>query len=47
MITLKINMVTTDDYYSQALIGDCMILKLKMSMKLLATIKKYLTWLIF
>ena len=43
MITLTINMVTTQDYYSQTLITKCMKLKLKMSMKVLAMIKKCLT----
>ena len=33
MITLKINKVTTQKYYSQTLILLCMKLKLKMSMK--------------
>ena len=41
MITLKINMVVTQDYYSQTLID--MKLKLKMSIKILATIEKCLT----
>ena len=36
-------MVTTQDYYSQTLIVKCMKLKLKMSMKILATIKICLT----
>ena len=43
MITLKINMVTTKDYYLQTRIVYCMTLKLKMPIKCLATIKKYLT----
>ena len=36
-------MITTQDYHSQALIVERMKLKLKMSMKILATIKKCLT----
>ena len=40
MITLKINMVTTQDYRSQILIVSCMKLKLKMTIKIIATIKK-------
>ena len=43
MIILNINMVTTQDYYSQTLIDKCMKLKLKMSVKILTTIKKRLT----
>ena len=43
MITLKVIMVTTQDYHSQKLIVSCMKLKLKMSMTILATIKKCLT----
>ena len=35
-------MVATEDYYSQTLLVYCMKLKLKMSMKILATIKKCL-----
>ena len=43
MVTLKINMVTTEDYYLQTLISYCMKLKLKISVKILATtIKKCL-----
>ena len=36
-------MVTTQDYYSQTLIVQSMKLKVKMSMKILATIKKCFT----
>ena len=36
MITLKTNVVTTQDYYSQSLIVECMKLKLNMSIKILA-----------
>ena len=43
MITLEINLVTTQDYYSQILIVSCKKLKLKMSMKILALIRKCLT----
>ena len=42
MITLKINMTTNQNYYSQTLLMQCIKLKLKMSMKVLATIKKCL-----
>ena len=38
MITLKI----TQDYHSQTLMVESMKLKLKMSIKILATIKKFL-----
>ena len=38
----KINMVTTEDYYLRTLISYCMKLKLKISVKILATIKKCL-----
>ena len=43
MITLKTNMVTTRDYYSEVLTVKCMKLKLKMFIKILATKKKCLT----
>ena len=43
MITLKINKVKIQDYYSQTLTVSFMKLKLKMSIKVLATIKKCLT----
>ena len=43
MITLKINIATNEIYYSQTLMVSCMKLKLKMSMKILATIEKCLT----
>ena len=43
MITLKIEMVTTQEYYSQILIVECMKIKLKMSMEILTTMKKCLT----
>ena len=39
LIRLKINMEITQDYYSQTLIVECMKLKPKMSVKILATIK--------
>ena len=42
MITLKINMAAIKDCYSQALMVQCMELKLKMSMNILAKIKKCL-----
>ena len=42
MITLKINMAAIKDCYSQALMIQCMELKLKMSMNILAKIKKCL-----
>ena len=42
MITLKINMTTNQNYYSQTLIVWCMKLKLRRSMKTLAAIKKCL-----
>ena len=42
MITLKINTVTTQNSYSQTLIVYCIKLELKMSMKILAAIKKCL-----
>ena len=42
MITLKINMKTNQNYYSQALIVEYMKLKLKMSMKVLTAISKCL-----
>ena len=42
MITLKINIITNQNYYSQTLIFLCMKLKLKMSLKILAAIKKCL-----
>ena len=37
---VKINMVTTQDYYSQTVIAKCMKLKLEMSIKILAVIMK-------
>ena len=37
---IKINMVTTQDYYSQTVIAKCMKLKLEMSIKILAAIMK-------
>ena len=40
MITLKISMTTNQDYYSQTLIVSSMKLKLAMSTKILAVIKK-------
>ena len=40
MITLKINVVTSKDYHSQTQIVSCLKLKLKMSIKILAAIKK-------
>ena len=43
MITLKINKVKIQDYYSQTLTVSFMKLKLKMSIKVLAAIKKCLT----
>ena len=42
MITLKINTVATQDYYSQTLIVECTELKLKIYMKTLAMLNKYL-----
>ena len=42
MITLKTNMRTNKNYYSQALIVSCMKLKLKMSMKILVALNKCL-----
>ena len=42
MITLKINKATTQDYYIKTIIVQCMKLKLKMSMNILAAIKKCL-----
>ena len=42
MITLKINMRTNKNYYSQTLIVSCMKLKLKMSMKILVALNKCL-----
>ena len=42
MITLKINMVTTEDYYSLILIVSCMKLKPKMFIKIFVKIKKCL-----
>ena len=41
MITLKITMTANQNYYSQKLIVYFMKLKLKMSMEILAAIKKY------
>ena len=43
MITLRIIMITTKDYHSQTLIVKCMKLNLKMSRKILSTLKKRLT----
>ena len=43
MVKLRINMVATQDYYSQVLIIRYKKLKLKMSIKILATIKKCFT----
>ena len=40
MITLKTNMITTENSYSQTLIVYCMKLKLNMSMKILCLIIK-------
>ena len=40
MITLKVNMTTNQNYYTQTLTVKCIKLKLKMSTKILATIKK-------
>ena len=42
MITLKTIMATIHAYYLQTLIVKCMKLKLKMSVKILAAIKKCL-----
>ena len=42
MIRVKINMESTQDYYSLIPIAECMRLKLKMFMKILAKIKKCL-----
>ena len=42
MITLKTNMVTTRDYYSEVLTVKCMKLKLKMFIKILVAIKNCL-----
>ena len=42
MITLKTNMVITQDYNSQKLVVQCMKLKLKTSIKILAVIRKCL-----
>ena len=42
MITLRINMVTTQGYYSLTLIVWCIKLKLEIFMKILVWIKKYL-----
>ena len=36
MITLKINIATTQDYYSQTLIVYCMKVKFKISMKIVS-----------
>ena len=46
MITLKINMTKNQNYYSQTLIVKCRKSKLKMSMKILAAVKKFLILLI-
>ena len=43
LIALKVNTVTTQDYYPHTLIGKFMKSKLKISMKILAIIKKCLT----
>ena len=43
MVTSKINMVTTQDCYLKTLIVEYVKLKLKMSMKILASINKYFT----
>ena len=43
MITLKINLVKTQEYYPQTLLVWCMKLKLKMYIKILETINKCLT----
>ena len=43
MITLKINIITAQDYYSQTVIFQFMKLKLKISVKILVTIKKCFT----
>ena len=43
MITLNINMVTTQEHCWQALIIKCMKLKLKINIKILVTIKDCLT----
>ena len=42
MITLKINVPTAQDYYSQRVIVQCMKLKRKISIKILAARKKFL-----
>ena len=42
MITLKTNMRTNKNYYSQALTVSCMKLKLNMSMKILVALNKCL-----
>ena len=42
LITFKKNMVTTQEYYSQTLIVGCMRLKLRVSIKIFAVIKKCL-----
>ena len=43
MVTSKINMVTNQDCYLKTLIVEYVKLKLKMSMKILASINKYFT----
>ena len=40
LITVLINMVTTENSYSQTLILSCVKLKLKMAAEILGTIKK-------
>ena len=42
MITIKINMTTNQNFYSQTLIVQCKKLKLNMSMKAFVVIKKWL-----
>ena len=42
MITLKINVPTAQGYYSQTVIVQCMKLKRKIFIKILAAIKKFL-----
>lgn len=42
MITLKINVPTAQDYYSPTVIVQCMKLKRKISIKILAARKKFL-----
>ena len=41
MIILKVNMITTQDYYSLTLVVWCMKLKRKIFMNILIKIKKF------